>query len=332
MSNEKFSEYKINSYEDRKSDKGKVLKTCFLNGPSKAVIKYGSVEVTGGENENQENKESTDQSADKKGNESYSYSIFDSFMNMQRIYEDGVTGNDTFRPGTIRNVRVKLTNEGHSDWVIQFDARVGSKVEAAVSAIKSKDFKKAYLIASEGLESDGLVPLSITTFYHTDVDADKHTPSFIGHCQYGFDSGLSSRSNASVNAHKLNVTIAIAPINGETNKTSANLVMQYVYNVTGDITSGALSGLVKAYIKYQDATSRDSYYDEDKLSDEMSKYLNKVFKCAGDQSMYDKYQAICNFIEKQIKAKNLEYEGSNLDSKSAPGEIKFNADNKLIYF
>ena len=374
-----ISEFKVSGQDpaNRFSNFGKILKSAFMIGPSKAVISKGYVSdkqsaqpadtqsANTADSNNAENKPAED--SDKK--ESYNYSMLDAYMNIvpkyesYPVFEDGEQegsgdtnqGNnnepdsapkqgddnkpnddnqqsdnkegepkqssdegDSFKPGPIAIFRVGIKGEGFTEWTVMFDKR--APVENAMNAVHAKKFKNAYLIASNGLKSDGLVPLKAATYINT---KQKLPPAFIGHCRYGFDSGSDSGTE-----DNLTIALAVAPIDGKTNKPNEQFVITAVYNVTGDITGGkvgqALASLGKKLSdKVSGKSDRYGSWDRDddgnndsekSQSDVISKFLKNSFKCVGDHTMYKEFLKIRKFIQKNIDENNLELESVNTDT------------------
>lgn len=297
----------------------------------------------------------SDEGSSEKPNESYNYSMLEAYFNMHQIYEaddeessdksdeasdeqsdseessddeeqkkeepkkdDEDNEQEAFEPGPHMYVQVWLPKEGCSVWHIQLDKRADA--DAVRAAIQAKKFKTAHLTASKGLGVDGLVPLSVETYIS--AKAESHAP-FIGHCRYAMDSG-SEDSAADSNT----VCIAIAPIDGRTNKPSEATVFKVSYNVVGDISNGEIDKLIKKSskdngddddkeisnkdllkaISKKNKDTDDDSGEEKTVSDYISKWLNAKFKCVGDQGMYDNFIKLRGFVTKQVAEKNLEYD------------------------
>lgn len=238
---------------------------------------------------------------------------------------DEQTSNNTFNAGEHYTFRVVLPNEGYTEWEIVFNAAC-SNIDQAKNYIRAKKFKQAYNIASDGVDSDGFVPVRLSTFV---VDNMKIAPPFIGHCRYGFDSGSEEGEE-----DNRTICLAIAPINARTNKTDSDLLIQTVYNVVGDISDGKLASLLTNIRNAATSTSDDRYYsnddDSDNANDELSKFLHKKFKCVGDQTMYKYFLEIKKFIQKHLNNNNLEY----VKNESTNIRLYENAaaKSKVIYF
>lgn len=238
---------------------------------------------------------------------------------------DDYTSDSTFNAGERYTFRVLLPNEGYTEWEIVFNAAC-SNIDQAKNYIRAKKFKQAYNIASNGIESDGFVPVRLSTFV---VDNMKIAPPFVGHCRYGFDSGSDEGEE-----DNRTICLAIAPINARTNKTDSKLLIQTVYNVVGDISDGKLASLLTNIRNAATSTSDNRGYDDDddsdNASDELSKFLHKKFKCVGDQTMYKNFLEIKKFIQKHLNNNNLEYvkeESTNI--KLYENSV---ARTKVIYF
>lgn len=407
--------------KDRLTDNGKLLKSIFMLGPSKAVISHGKIVDSGTQqnnqnqqsensqtdstnNQNQPSENSQDSSADNQTqsqtqtqtNDSLfrerNYTILEACFNLNKVFEadddaaassiiDGLrnlanndsstsqddttqssnqdsdnttsdsdsernhsdsdndttedteddsnndeqTSDNTFNAGEHYTFRVVLPNEGYTEWEIVFNAAC-SNIDQAKNYIRAKKFKQAYNIASDGVDSDGFVPVRLSTFV---VDNMKIAPPFIGHCRYGFDSGSEEGEE-----DNRTICLAIAPINARTNKTDSNLLIQTVYNVVGDISDGKLASLLTNIRNAATSTSDDRYYsnddDSDNANDELSKFLHKKFKCVGDQTMYKHFLEIKKFIQKHLNNNNLEY----VKNESTNIRLYENtvAKSKVIYF
>ena len=213
---------------------------------------------------------------------------------------------------------VGIVDEGYTTWKVAIDSR--SDAGSVKNAIRAKKFKEAYNIASKSVKSDGLVPLSCTTYIRKAPGGKKDIqPPFIGHCRYAIDSGYESEYRSSGDKDGLTLCLAVAPINGRTKKPDEDVVIQAVYNVTGDITGGIIGKLAASATskirdkalgtdssnRYRDSDDKDS---EDNQSDELSDWLHKKFRCVGDHTMYNNFKSLREFIKKQVAAGNLELE------------------------
>ena len=379
--------------KDRLTDNGKILKSIFMLGPSKAVISNGkiidSVDQQSNQSQPSENSKNNDTDNQTQTNDSlfreHSYTILEACFNLNKVFEaddaalnliDGLrnlanndsstsqddttkssnqdnntasdsdsnddsdndesqdtednnndesTSDNTFSEGERYTFRVVLPNEGYTEWEIVFNAAC-SNIDQVKNYIRAKRFKQAYNVASNGVESDGFVPVRLSTFA---VDNMKIAPPFIGHCRYGFDSGSEEGEE-----DNRTICLAIAPINARTNKTDSSLLIQTVYNVVGDISDGKLASLLTNIRNTATSTSDDRYYndddDSDNTSDELSKFLHKKFKCVGDQTMYNDFLEIKKFIQKHLNNNNLEYvkdESTNISLYETAA-----AKSKIIYF
>lgn len=344
----KISEISISSPDERFSNEGKMLKSMWMLGPSKAVISKGVITDlgnTGSDTSNTDNNENTgDASTDNKeqstntGSESFrhTYSILEAFSHLHKLYEDS-TGEDSnqqsndnggkdnevevgkfsYSAGNVYEFNVGIEDEGYTTWKVAIDSR--SDIGSVKNSIRAKKFKEAYNIASKSVKSDGLVPLSCTTYIRKDPGGKKDIqPPFIGHCRYAIDSGYESEYRSSGDKDGLTLCLAVAPINGRTKKPDEDVVIQAVYNVTGDITGGVIGKLAASATskirdkalgtdsnRYKDSDDKDS---EESQSDELSDWLHKKFRCVGDHTMYNNFRSLREFIKKQVAAGNLELE------------------------
>lgn len=344
----KISEISISSPDERFSNEGKMLKSMWMLGPSKAVISKGVITDlgnTGSDTSNTDNNENTgDASTDNKeqstntGSESFrhTYSILEAFSHLHKLYEDS-TGEDSnnksndnggkdnevevgkfsYSAGNVYEFNVGIEDEGYTTWKVAIDTRADAG--SVKNAIRAKKFKEAYNIASKSVKSDGLVPLSCTTYIRKYPGGKKDIqPPFIGHCRYAIDSGYESEYRSSGDKDGLTLCLAVAPINGRTKKPDEDVVIQAVYNVTGDITGGVIGKLAASATskirdkalgtdskRYRDSDDKDS---EESQSDELSDWLHKKFRCVGDHTMYNNFRSLREFIKKQVAAGNLELE------------------------
>ena len=341
----KISELSISSPDERFSNEGKMLKSMWMLGPSKAVISKGVITDLGNTGSDTSGNENTgDASADNKGqsktdNEAFchTYSILEAFSHLHKLYEDS-TGKDSnqqsndnsgkdnevevgkfsYSEGNVYEFNVGIEDEGYTTWKVAIDSRADAG--SVKNAIRAKKFKEAYNIASKSVKSDGLVPLSCTTYIRKAPCGKKDIqPPFIGHCRYAIDSGYESEYRSSGDKDGLTLCLAVAPINGRTKKPDEDVVIQAVYNVTGDITGGVLGKLAASATskirdkalgtdssnRYRDSDDKDS---EDNQSDELSDWLHKKFRCVGDHTMYNNFKSLREFIKKQVAAGNLELE------------------------
>ena len=344
----KISELSISSPDERFSNEGKMLKSMWMLGPSKAVISKGVINDlgnTGSETSNTDNNDNTgDASADNKEQSTntnseafcHTYSILEAFSHLHKLYEDSPgedsnqqsndngdkdneveVGKFSYSEGNVYEFNVGIVDEGYTTWKVAIDTRADAG--SVKNAIRAKKFKEAYNIASKSVKSDGLVPLSCTTYIRKAPGGKKDIqPPFIGHCRYAIDSGYESEYRSSGDKDGLTLCLAVAPINGRTKKPDEDVVIQAVYNVTGDITGGVIGKLAASATskirdkalgtdsnRYKDSDDKDS---EESQSDELSDWLHKKFRCVGDHTMYNNFKSLREFIKKQVAAGNLELE------------------------
>ena len=345
----KISELSISSPDERFSNEGKMLKSMWMLGPSKAVISKGVITDlgnTGSETSNNDNNDNTgDASADNKEQSTntnseafcHTYSILEAFSHLHKLYEDSAgedsnqqsndngdkdneaqVGKFSYSEGNVYEFNVGIVDEGYTTWKVAIDSRADAG--SVKNAIRAKKFKEAYNIASKSVKSDGLVPLSCTTYIRKAPGGKKDIqPPFIGHCRYAIDSGYESEYRSSGDKDGLTLCLAVAPINGRTKKPDEDVVIQAVYNVTGDITGGVIGKLAASAAskirdkalgtdssnRYRDSDDKDS---EESQSDELSDWLHKKFRCVGDHTMYNNFKSLREFIKKQVAAGNLELE------------------------
>lgn len=216
-----------------------------------------------------------------------------------------------FQPGMHIFVISLLPNEGCTKWHLIVDERNEDKIDSIKAALQSKKFKNAYNIASQGLQSDGLVVISMMTYVNSKPPINV---PFLGKCRYAINAG-STDGNDENNT----ITLAIAPINGATKKTNPECIFTAKYEVTGDFTGGKLSEFLmglsgKARDKADGDDSRsyrrrdnDDENADSKAADAIDKYLNARFRSPGDDSMYSEFVKIREFLAKSIKEQTLEY-------------------------
>lgn len=344
----KISELSISSPDERFSNEGKMLKSMWMLGPSKAVISKGVITDlgnTGSETSNTDNNDNTGDASTNNKEQStntnseafyHTYSILEAFSHLHKLYEDS-TGEDSnqqsndngdkdnevqvgkfsYSEGNVYEFNVGIVDEGYTTWKVAIDSRADAG--SVKNAIRAKKFKEAYNIASKSVKSDGLVPLSCTTYIRKAPGGKKDIqPAFIGHCRYAIDSGYESEYRSSGDKDGLTLCLAVAPINGRTKKPDEDVVIQAVYNVTGDITGGVIGKLAASATskirdkalgtdsnRYKDSDDKDS---EESQSDELSDWLHKKFRCVGDHTMYNNFKSLREFIKKQVSAGNLELE------------------------
>ena len=236
-----------------------------------------------------------------------------------------------FEEGPHLFINVFLKNEGYTKWEVVVDNRASGKKSEIIDDIESYKFDEAYKKASEGLESDGLVPIKVSTYMNE--KQPQHCP-FVGHCRWAFDAGSENKEEDSQS-----LNLVVAPLNAKTNKPDEKLLFTATYNIVGDITGGVLGQLFAATKDIaKDTTShflgtdRDNYGDSD-ATDKISKFLHQKFKCTGNSITYYNFFKVRDFIDKQIKAKNLEYD-PNKDVSDSVMTYKNNikSSNTFIYY
>jgi hypothetical protein len=362
--------------EKAKSSYAKVLLECFKIGPSIATMKssQGYVKIieedapkkSEEEGSSEASKEETTDNDGKK--ESYHYTILESYLNLFPCNEEGESATPTadapaarkeggessdskesstdISIGSSLKVRVGIHGEGYTDWTIAFSDKVPSSViENAKTAIRSKKFADAYAIASKSIKEQGLFPLKATTYIY--MKDDKHPiPPHMGHCTWGFDSGEKTGSNESAGT----ITLAVAPIDGNTNRPSESIgALQAVYNVVKaeDIMGGKAGELIaKAVDKLpgelsQGQGSDNKYYrssDKEHRNSELGKanalheFLSNLFPTSGTQKDFKKFIEIREWIKKQVEAGNITYDGSNVSGALEDTSKTFKPKGHLIYY
>lgn len=314
MALEEICNISIDKEEERTGTVGKLLFNTFVKGPSEAVKSYGKVTVSQSQGQSSQGEQPGGQQgsngSQSGGNEKYNYSILRASTAFSKMFEEDNPSeeeSDEFVSGGGKyTVEVELPDEGITQWVISFNSNAASNIDKAITAIKSKDFLAAYKIASNKLGTDGFAVMSVSTSIHDRADKKDHCP-FIGNCNYAFDSGSEETSD-----EDMTVCLAIAPLDMKTSKTNGNIVIKVVYDILGDISDGgSLKELLSSIIK-SNPNENNTYSDEEinKVSDEVSKYLNRKFKCVGNSTMYENFKNIRNYVVKNIKANKLAYDKS----------------------
>jgi len=344
---------------------GRILKSAFLLGPSDAVKSKGKiyVEIDGipDEDEKADDQHLSDDidkadkgskknksSKDNEGLIKHNYSIFEScsllnnYIKYKTKYEAGSVNDntsdeqssmqftDTFISGGEFIVRVVLDKEGFSEWKLLVNADVSAKHYNAIkTALKSGEFKKAYNIAGNFTDTDGLVPISCKTYIYKKPRV--HVP-WLGYCRYGFAAGTKDNDPAVANT----LYLAVAPFDASKGgkpdaKGSSNdkIVFKTAYNITGDISDGKLGALVNFFkdraMQAVDRITGDRDYDSNEADDEITKYLKSRFKCTGDSSMFEQFNQIRDYIETKLKEEDKESNNKKL-------EIDINASTVMIEY
>ena len=150
----KISELSISSPDERFSNEGKMLKSMWMLGPSKAVISKGVITDlgnTGSETSNTDNNENTgDASTDNKEKSTntnseafyHTYSILEAFSHLHKLYEDSAgedsdkqsndngakdneveVGKFSYSEGNVYEFNVGIVDEGYTTWKVAIDSR-----------------------------------------------------------------------------------------------------------------------------------------------------------------------------------------------------------------
>ena len=323
----------------RLSQPGKVLKANFFMGPCKASGIKINVEIPSLSNTQQTDNKQTDNKQTDKPNESYNYTIAESYTKYTNVLsmvneagkgyygsksttEFGDAGGDNarskendakqdkgtkdFYAGAHIYVQVLLPNEGYTKWHILVNKEIqdATSLKAISNFIQAKKFKEAYKYASSKVQSDGLVFMSAETY----LNKDQQIP-FLGRCRYAINASEDEDSG-----EDQSISFAVAPINGVTKKPDEAYVFLVKYNITGDFTNGKAGELYASLVRHLDDVnagkarlgqpSRDS--DDDDNTDELDKFLTDQFKTPGDDSMYNRFLQIRNYINDCIKNNTLE--------------------------
>ena len=328
----------------RLSQPGKVLKANFFMGPCKASGIKINVEIQAlsqtqqTDNKQTDNKQTDNKQTDKP-NESYNYTIAESYTKYTNALsmvneagkgyygsksstEFGDAGGDNakskendakqdkgtkdFYAGAHIYVQVLLPNEGYTKWHILVNKEIqdATSLKAISNFIQAKKFKEAYKYASSKVQSDGLVFMSAKTY----LNKDQQIP-FLGRCRYAINASEDEDSG-----EDQSISFAVAPINGVTKKPDEAYVFLVKYNITGDFTNGKAGELYASFVRHLDDVSagkarlgqpsRDA--DDDDNTDELDKFLTDQFKTPGDDSMYNRFLQIRNYINDCIKNNTLE--------------------------
>ena len=215
-------------------------------------------------------------------------------------------GTKDFYAGAHIYVQVLLPNEGYTKWHILVNKEIqdATSLKAISNFIQAKKFKEAYKYASSKVQSDGLVFMSAETY----LNKDQQIP-FLGRCRYAINASEDEDSG-----EDQSISFAVAPINGVTKKPDEAYVFLVKYNITGDFTNGKAGELYASLVRHLDDVSagkarlgqpsRDS--DDDDNTDELDKFLTDQFKTPGDDSMYNRFLQIRNYINDCIKDNTLE--------------------------
>ena len=323
----------------RLSQPGKVLKANFFMGPCKASGIKINVEIQSLSDTQPSDNKQTDNKQTDKPNESYNYTIAESYTNYTNALsmvneagkgyygsksgtEFGDAGGDNakskenaakqdkgtkdFYAGAHIYVQVLLPNEGYTKWHILVNKEIqdATSLKAISNFIQAKKFKEAYKYASSKVQSDGLVFMSAATY----LNKDQQIP-FLGRCRYAINASEDEDSG-----EDQSISFAVAPINGVTKKPDEAYVFLVKYNITGDFTNGKAGELYASLVRHLDDVnagkaklgqpSRDS--DDDDNTDELDKFLTDQFKTPGDDSMYNRFLQIRNYINDCIKDNTLE--------------------------
>ena len=323
----------------RLSQPGKVLKANFFMGPCKASGIKINVEIPSLSQTQQTDNKQTDNKQTDKPNESYNYTIAESYTKYANALsmvneagkgyygsnsttEFGDAGGDNarskenaakqdkgtkdFYAGAHIYVQVLLPNEGYTKWHILVNKEIqdATSLKAISNFIQAKKFKEAYKYASSKVQSDGLVFMSAKTY----LNKDQQIP-FLGRCRYAINASEDEDSG-----EDQSISFAVAPINGVTKKPDEAYVFLVKYNITGDFTNGKAGELYASLVRHLDDVnagkarlgqpSRDS--DDDDNTDELDKFLTDQFKTPGDDSMYNRFLQIRNYINDCIKNNTLE--------------------------
>lgn len=353
----KVSSVEIKDYRERSTDTGELLMSAFLQGPSKSVREYGEIKVeiksedSEEQSEEQSNNDSQssgeiDSSAESSdngnsgGNESLNYSIFNSYYNIRRILEADDTDNSNnsddeeprdqdrnqFTPGgeTIQ-IRVLLKNNGCTIWNIQINKDVKDDAVTQIRTLLiNKKFKDAFNIACRSSNGYGFVVLSASTYINKNDPC--HAP-YMGYCRYGFDAG--TKGDASDHT----VCIAIAPLDAKTMRPSEKTVFTAIYDITGDISGGAIDKLKSIFSTNKGSDDEDRWSSEPaaekSITDDISKYLHDNFETSGSSDKFDEFTEAKKFVSEKLKEGSL-----RINSEKSTDFAKYHTKvgSKLIHY
>lgn len=283
----------------------KLLKAAFIDGPCDAVKSYGSISVSlkdipVASEESENPKDDTSKQTSNNQRESFKYTMMNAHFNSRITNEDESSNvQTTFTPGTHLYVNVMLPKEGCTKWHLVLDRKAESSLSKIINALKSKNFKSAYQIASQNTKTNGLLPISAETYLNTKALCGI---PFIGYCRYGFGAG-SEQDKADTT-----VAITVAPIDYKTKSVDDENVFKVAYEVVGDISDGAVDELAQSIkAKLTNKDSSDSKTDASAtVIDKLHQYLENKFKCSGDYTMYKDFVNIRNFVKSKLNAHALE--------------------------
>lgn len=213
---------------------------------------------------------------------------------------------------TTLHVKVSLLNEGYSIWTILLDSKV-TNIDSVKSAIKSGKFGAARKLAITNTNPACFIVSQVKTFVSMDNNFTSYAP-FIGRCRYAMDSGTDKDSS-----EDNTVCIAIAPIDGCTEKPSEKIVFKVLYNIVdiNKLTSGAVKS-ISDKASNKDGSSEDDYRysrgSDDKNQTALSVWINKKFNNEGDSEEYGNFLKLRKFVADNINAKNLEYDETNSEN------------------
>ena len=214
-------------------------------------------------------------------------------------------GTKDFYAGAHIYVQVLLPNEGYTKWHILVNKEIQdtTSLKAISNFIQSKKFKEAYKYASSKVNSDGLVFMSAETYLNKD-----QTIPFLGRCRYAINA-----SDDEDSGEDQSISFAVAPINCVTKKPDEAYVFLTKYNITGDFTNGKAGELYASLVRHLDDVNagkarlgQSSNDSDDDTTDELDKFLTDIFKTPGDDSMYNRFLQIRDYINDCIKDNTLE--------------------------
>jgi hypothetical protein len=227
--------------------------------------------------------------------------------------EQTMKDTDTFKSGSTWIIKVILKDEGYSEWKVFINSNVPrTQYDTIKGLLKKGKFKEAYYAAGKSSKGiDGIVPISCKTYINKKPICG--IPWF-GHCRYGFLPGAEDNDPAIANTLFLSVAPFDATKGAKPDAKGSSdkaIVFKAAYNITGDISHGKLNSLLsfakrKIADQIDKAAGRSSNYsvnDDNKLDDDIAKFLKNTFRCIGDSTMYQEFIKIRDYLSKELGMK-----------------------------
>lgn len=219
---------------------------------------------------------------------------------------------DTFVLGARIGVRVLLENEGYTDWLLLVHQDALPALNEIESNLRSKQFKKAYDIATKGLKTDGIVPVAFRTYIYEKSAA--HCP-YIGFSNWalGYGNVVIDAEDSSATANKDNspyLSLAVAPYDRKKGDKTNNVVFIAQYRILDlkDFVGGKFSNIFGKALNVIKALADG---DVSKISKSDEADDGKAIE-VGDKSDWKRFFDVRDTIDKAIKSSgassNLEYQ------------------------